>query len=261
MAKNQSSRLAISPEQQNFALYVNDVDMTANQSETIEVASWPIVSLDGLRGFKCVPSRIPPINHFQRIADQWAWDVLDALEAMTDDQARDEIGQIELIPASERFYGKRLELVMAAFTNFNPNGSLFSDGSYGVLYLQMQEALAVSEMCLRTAEFLAATNENPTTVQLDLYSIELTGNVADLRGIVAIRSEILASATSIESRNFGTRLHAAGVAGALYQSALDQGGESIAAFKTTVVSDCVGSAFLEFNWDGQSLIAIRRDNV
>ena len=53
---------------------------------------------------------------------------------MTNDRLRDEVGQIELVPPQDRIYGPGSGPIMAAFTHLNPNGSRFSDGSYGVFY-------------------------------------------------------------------------------------------------------------------------------
>ncbi len=47
---------------------------------------------------------------------------------------RNEAGAIHLVPPEERVTGPGATWVMAPFTHFNPNGSRFSDGTYGVYY-------------------------------------------------------------------------------------------------------------------------------
>ena len=141
--------------------------------------AWAMIDLNGQLAFTMVPCRFPPIKHFQRIADERDWDLLDAVEAMTDDQARDEIGQIELVPANERFSGAHAGPVMRAFTSFDPAGSMFSDGSYGVLHLQLQGDAAISKGKREASAFLAATGQEPIKLQLGLYAVELAGAVAE----------------------------------------------------------------------------------
>jgi hypothetical protein len=57
----------------------------------------------------------------------------------------DEVGEIALVPPDERVSGPGASYVMAAFTQINPKGSRFSDGSYGVYYAAAAPATAVRE--------------------------------------------------------------------------------------------------------------------
>jgi hypothetical protein len=79
--------------------------------------------------WRIVPSRFPPIDLFERIADPADWDALIALESLTNDRIRDEVGDIALVPVAERISGPGSSVIMAAFTHPNPDGSRFSDGS------------------------------------------------------------------------------------------------------------------------------------
>src|SRR5579872_4684057 len=55
--------------------------------------------------WRIVPSRFPPIDLFERIAEPGDWDALIALESLTNDRIRDEIGNIALVPPDERISG------------------------------------------------------------------------------------------------------------------------------------------------------------
>lgn len=214
---------------------------------------WPTADIEGRRGFKLVPGRFPPMRHFQRIADARDLDTLDAIEAMTDDHARDEIGQIELVPAHQRLSSSHAKPLMAAFTTFSPNGGLFSDGSYGVFCLQLREDSAISEARRDISAFLAATKEKPIKLRLSLYSIGLAGDVADLRKVDGIRWEHLTSDGWIESRMLGKRLRAAGMAGALYPNARAHETDNLVLFNTSALTDCVHYACVELNWNGRAI--------
>lgn len=218
--------------------------------------AWSVANLDGRRGFKLIPGRFPPVRHFEHIAHERDWDSLDSILAMTDDQARDEIGQIELVPANERFGGRHAAQVMAAFTSFNPAGSRFSDGSYGVFYLQLNQEDAISEARSEASAFLTATKERPIKLRLGLYSVGLAGNAADLRNVETIRRESAESDTWNESRALGVRLRAEGMAGVLYPAADAQGKDSLALFKASALTDCVRDALVELNWDGRAIDSV-----
>ena len=49
--------------------------------------------------------------------------------------------------------------IMAAFTHLNPNGSRFSDGSYGVFYCARGRHTAIEETRYHSTLFLMATNK------------------------------------------------------------------------------------------------------
>jgi hypothetical protein len=215
--------------------------------------SWSMVSLDGQRGFKSVPCRLPPIRHFQRIADPRDWDLLDAVEAMTDAQAREEIGQTELFPAHERFRACDAAPIVAAFTTFDPAGSPLSDGSVGVFYLHLQQDAAIAAAQRESAAFLAASCEGPIKLSHGLYSIGLAGKVADLRRDEAFRRKVPARDAGNELHRLGSRLRAAGVAGALYPGTGLHSTDALAVFNPSVLTDCVACAFVELEWNGHTM--------
>lgn len=210
-----------------------------------------MVSLAGRLGYCAMPHRFPPIRHFERIAGEEDIDALNVIEALTDDRIRDEIGQIEVAPAHERFYGAHAELVMAAFAHWDADGGSFSDGSYGVFCLGLSEDTATARALHGTEAFLAATNEKPTKFQMSLHSFRLTGEVADFR-----------AAETAQRRNstaaIGRRLRAVGVAGVLLPSPFHDGGECVAAFKATVIAEYMESVDLEFNWNGERVDEVKR---
>lgn len=213
--------------------------------------TWAMVDLHGQVAFTMVPCRFPPINHFQRIAGAHDWDLLDAVEAMTDEQARDEIGQIELVPVNDRLRGVHTAPVMAAFTRFDPAGSLFSDGSYGVLYLQMQRDAAICKGKRDACAFLAATAQKPIKLQLGLYAVGLAGAVADLRQTELLRGTDRIGDISAASRHIGERLRTAGIAGAMYRDT--SGADNLAVLRAGALTNCVPRAYIELSWNGTAI--------
>jgi len=81
---------------------------------------------------RIVPTRYPAVTLYDRVADAEDFEALYALEAMTNERVRDELGQLERVPRSERVFGPGSGPIMAAFTHVNLLGSRFSGGAYGV---------------------------------------------------------------------------------------------------------------------------------
>jgi hypothetical protein len=70
---------------------------------------------------------------------------------------------------------------MAAFTHLNPEGSRFSDGSYGVYYCAQTLDTALAEVRYRQERFLRRTNEGPLRLELRLYLSDLDAKLTDVR--------------------------------------------------------------------------------
>ena len=75
--------------------------------------------------------RLPPVGLFDRAAAPDDLAIVFAIEALTNDRLRDEAGEISLAPVGDRISGPGTTPIMAAFTHLNPEGSPFTDGSYG----------------------------------------------------------------------------------------------------------------------------------
>ena len=51
--------------------------------------------------YRIVPSRFPPIDLFEKVADPADLEAVYAIEAMTNDRLRDEAGDLALVPPAE----------------------------------------------------------------------------------------------------------------------------------------------------------------
>jgi hypothetical protein len=73
--------------------------------------------------WRIIPSRFPPIQLFERVADPADLEAVLAVESLTNDRLRDEVGNLQLIPPAERISGPGSSHIMAAFTHLNPGAS------------------------------------------------------------------------------------------------------------------------------------------
>src|SRR5512143_999833 len=130
---------------------------------------------------RLVPSRFPPVGLFDRVADARDLDAVYALESLTNDRVREEAGDLHLVPARDRIAGPGTTPIMAAFTHLNPEGSRFSDGSYGIYYCAQSLATALAEVRYHQERFLRRTNEGPIRLELRLYLSNLDAKLVDVR--------------------------------------------------------------------------------
>lgn len=218
--------------------------------------TYPRIALNWNPAYRVIPTRFPVIGLYERVATPADFDALYALEAMTNDRIREEVGEISLVPPEERLFGPGCSPIMAAFTHLNPQGSRFSDGSYGVFYCAHDKRTAIEETRYHQALFMGATSEPPMRLQMRLYSVEAAGEVADLRAAAQADLRIVDPDDYSYARGIGRKLRAEGVQGILYPSVRHAGGECLAALRTGILKNCQHSAYLEYNWNGRAIDAV-----
>ena len=222
--------------------------------------TYPITRLSWNPAWRVIPSRFPSIGLFERVASPEDFDALYALEAMTNDRIRDEVGEISLVPPEERLFGPGSTCIMAAFTHLNPQGSRFSDGTYGVFYCARKQDTAIAETRYHAALFMQATREPPMRLQMRLYKVTAKGEVADLRQASKTESRIVDPDDYSHSQAIGRSLRANGAQGILYPSVRHPGGECLAALRTGILKNCLHAAYLEYHWNGQGIDAVYEVN-
>lgn len=199
---------------------------------------------------RIVPTRYPAVTLFDRVADAEDFDALYALEAMTNERARDEVGQIERVPRDERLYGPGSGPIMAAFTHVNTQGSRFADGRHGVFYAARERATAVAETRHHHARFLAATRQPAMHLPMRLYHVAIDARLHDLRPPGAVAAAVYDADDYTAAQALGHALHAAGSAGVVYRSVRQPGGQCAGLFRPRGASACLHAAYLLYAWDG-----------
>jgi hypothetical protein len=199
---------------------------------------------------RIVPTRYPAVNLFDRVASAEDFDALYALEALTNERARDELGLVELVSKGDRIFGPGSGPIMAAFTHLNTEGSRFGNGQFGVFYAARERATAVAETRYHHARFLAATNEPTMHLPMRLYHVAIDAKLHDLRPVGAVPASIHAPGDYSRSQALGARLHQGGSAGVAYRSVRRDGGHCVGLFSPRGASACLHAAYLLYAWDG-----------
>ena len=203
------------------------------------------------QGCRIVPTRYPAINLFDRVADAADFEALYALEAMSNERLRDELGHVERVPRDERVYGPGSGPIMAAFTHVNLLGSRFSAGAYGVFYAARERATAMAETRYHHGRFLAATAQGPLHLPMRLYTVAIAAELHDLRPEGSVDATVYDPDDYGISQALGARLHRAGSAGVVYRSVRQARGQCVGLFKAQGASACLHAAYLLYAWNGQ----------
>jgi len=204
--------------------------------------------------FRLVPSRYPPIDLFERIADPTDWELLYELEAMTNPRLRQEAGQISMVPPSRRVSGPGASVVMAPFTHVGTcRPTRFSNGAYGVYYAGRKFETAVYEVAYHMGRFYAATADSPHEETFRTYKGRIDKAMHDLRG--GDWSQFLDPDPEQygEPQELGRRLRETGSNGIVYPSVRHAKGECIAAFWPDVVSIPIATKRITLKWNGKKI--------
>lgn len=206
--------------------------------------------------YRIVASRFPPISLFESVADPADLEAVYLIEAMTNDRVRDEAGDLALVPPEDRVSGPGSSPIMAAFTHLNPDGSRFSDGSFGVFYAGNTIAVAVAETSHHRAGFMAFTHEAPQELDMRVYAVDLEAELHDIRGGNLIYGDIHDPDTYLASQALALTLRADGSDGIAYDSVRHPGGECAAVFRPRLLANCRQERHLCYVWDGTAISAV-----
>lgn len=205
---------------------------------------------------RIVPTRHPTVYLFDRVAGPDDFDALYALEAMTNDRVRDEVGLVALVPPEERIFGPGSGPIMAAFTHANPLGSRFSDGSFGVFYAAGDRATAIAETRHHHSRFFAATRQVAMSVTMRLYHVVIDAKLHDLRGAGSVDARVHDPDSYAVSQTLGASLRQQGSGGVAYRSVRREGGRCVGLFKANGARDCLHAAHLLYIWDGERFTGV-----
>jgi RES domain len=81
--------------------------------------------------YRLIPSKFPPKSLFDDVANHDEFEILFAIQALTNPRIRNEMGSINRVPVGERPYGiTGCNYALGPFVHLNPLGSRFSPNNY-----------------------------------------------------------------------------------------------------------------------------------
>ncbi len=204
--------------------------------------------------WRIIPSRYPPIDLLERVADPEDRDALNELESQTNERLRDENKEIQLVPPEDRVSGPGATYIMSAFTHLNPEGSRFSDGTYGVFYAAQEFETSVAETVYHRERFMKHTDQPPMKLEMRVLNVDLDGRLHDIRRRRRIRTGVYDPDSYAAGQALALPpLRQNGSWGIVYDSVRHRGGQCAAVFRPPVLSDCRQERHLCYVWDGQRI--------
>jgi hypothetical protein len=213
----------------------------------IDIAALPRSDVD-TRVFRIILSRYPQIHLFERVAGPEDWDVLYAVESLTNPRLRDEVGDIRLVPREDRVYGEGSSWIMAAFTHqpVDGRGGRFNR-DFGIYYCAADEAVAVTESSYHRARFLRESRIEKTTQDMRVIRAQL-GPVS-LHDLCHLHGHPIYNPDDYgEAQHLGKALRDARSHGVRYLSVRTDG-ECFGVMRPRALSDAVHWRYLRYHYD------------
>jgi hypothetical protein len=215
----------------------------------------PVRRVRWLRSVRIIPSRYPPVDLFERIADPGDFAALQAVESLTNERLRNERDGL-LVPTKDAVRGVGSSYIMAPFTHLNPEGGRFSDATFGAYYAARDRATAVAESKHHRQVFLARTHEPPIDLEMRVLEARLEGKLHDLRGLRDAHPQAYSPSEYGPSQRLARELRAAGSMGIAYDSVRREGGQCAAVLKPQALSSCRQAEHLIYRWDGTKIAEV-----
>lgn len=203
--------------------------------------------------WRIISTRYPEEHIFGKIVDEEDIETLEELEQMTNERLRQERGEVAIIAPKDWVSGPGSEYIMAPFTYRNPEGSRFSDGTYGVYYTAHHLDTTIEEAKHHRQVFMSRTKEGPMRLEMRALTADLDGNLHDIRGLEKKMSKVYSETSYAASQALARELIKDFSYGIVYDSVRRKGGQCVAVFRPTVLSHCRLERHMIFEWDGKKI--------
>nr|WP_298412222.1 RES family NAD+ phosphorylase [uncultured Halomonas sp.] len=212
----------------------------------------PVLPERQITSYRLVNSKFPPVSLFDDVADSEEFETLYALQALTNPRLQHEVGNLAPLPLDEiPFSIQGCSYAVAPFTHINPDGSRFSDGSFGVLYLADSLDTAIAEVKYHQQRYWSRVSG----LHYDRFVFRgLKGNFeeAGLRDAKSLPSDhpIHHPDDYRESRLLGSGVRKQQDNGIRYHSVRQPGATCWALMTPRCVTSIIQTAHLEMIWNG-----------
>ncbi len=220
-----------------------------------------MINIDTLPGsdvdesvYRIILSRYPQIDLFERVSNPQGWEVLYAVESLTNPRLRDEVGDIRLVAPEDRVYGDGASWIMAAFTHppVDGRGGRFNR-DFGIYYCAADESIAIAESAFHRARFLRESRIEQMTQDMRVIRAQLgPTTLHDVRHL-AEGDSIYDHNEYGEGQQFGYTLRNANSFGIHYQS-VRADGECYGVMRPKVLSDAIHWRYLRYHYDQGSIV-------
>lgn len=213
------------------------------------------VKLNNQISYRLINSKFPPIDLFDDVVNAEEFETVYAIQSLTNPRILNEVGDLSLLPKKEIPFGiDGTSYVTAPFTHVNPDGSRFSDGSFGMLYLADCVDTAIKETLYHQEKFFKNIPElHYDTIDMRCLKVEFSADVVD----GTCMKDIYHHDDYSLPRALGTKMKKANEQGIQYTSVRNKSAICWGLFSPIYVASAIQTKHFEFIFDGNSISNVR----
>ncbi|MGF1733297.1 RES family NAD+ phosphorylase [Photobacterium kasasachensis] len=224
--------------------------------------SHPVKSFSDQHCFRLIPSKYPPINLYEDVAEPEQLEAIFAVEAITNPRLSEEVGNFSQIPLEERLVGiPHCSFVMAAFTHVSPDGARFNTADYGAYYAAPDVNTAIKETVHHMERVMGYTQEPAQDIQMRCIDAWFNAALVDLTEQQYLDQNIYHPTNYSHSQMLANEIKEQKGDGIVYQSVRHQGHDCYALFKPNLVSKVCQTKHYTYKWNGSSVNSVLEINL
>lgn len=220
--------------------------------------SLPVASLNHQKAYRLINSKLPTIDLFEDVASAGDFEDLYELQAFTNPRLLSEVGNLDYLDVDEAPWGiPGCSYAVAAFTHIAPDGSRFSNGDYGMLYMADEMETAIQEVAYHQGKYIANI-EDLAFDRLVFRGLACTFSSSTIHDATTLplSDVIYAPDNYAESQVLGRELRKGGSDGLAYWSVRAPSKTCWGLFTPRGVEAIVQTTHYEFVIDGREIIDI-----
>jgi RES domain len=224
-------------------------------SELIDIDAIPYAHLINQTAYRLIPSKYPPKSLFDDVAHHDEFEVLFAIQELTNPRIRNELGSLNRVPANQRPYGIRgCNYALGPFVHLNPLGSRFSRGDFGVFYAAENIQTAIAETRYHQQQYFAAIVDlKYDRLQMRCLKTQFSASLRDISGEDYIHSRCYHPDDYSAAQVLGANLKSKTEQGLLYRSVRNMPFLCYALFTPQIIQDVMQTAHYDYIWDGEKI--------
>jgi hypothetical protein len=227
----------------------------------LDASTLPRSSIRWATSYRVISSRFPPVSLFEEVADPGDLEAVYAVESLTNDRLRDQVGDLSLVAPEERVTGAGAGYVMASFTHISLEGGRFHDGNFGAYYAAADRATAVAETVYHSTRFLAFSHAPPQELDQRVLRARIEAEMHDLRGLRTALPAVYHLDDYTAGQQLARELRSAGSWGIAYDSVRHENGTCVAVLRPRAIRDCKQAEHLGYVWDGTRIALVYEKRI
>ncbi|PSB87967.1 hypothetical protein C5F63_09000 [Photobacterium damselae subsp. damselae] len=209
------------------------------------------------KGHRLINTKYPPIALFDDVASPEEFELLYAIQALTNPRLRDEVGDICLIDPAEIPFDclRGRSYAVAPFTHINPKGGRFNDRLFGALYVADNAHTAALEVKFHQQQYW----QNIEGLEYDRFlfrGLLISHQSAPIYHVCGDDSAILNPDCYAAAQQLARKVKKEGFQAIEYPSVRAEDALCWAIFTPKPITDVVQSYLVEMIWNGEQIAEV-----